>query len=419
MTATPFHDIAEQARASALKGAPFALTREHAIAIATDPDVQALLAAKAAAETGRLLRAEPQLRLEPQIELAAVLAHYVSAHSRHTAAPERSAYAVAALNSWGRQQPAAPTIADLGREFVVAYTAWRRATVADSTIRRELATLRAALGIAADDQLISYKPVVPKISGEKGLKTRGRQLSYGLPQLAAILEAAWRVDSRQHVHLFVVAMLASHSRAEAVLECDLDVQHSDGVIDWLGPIREQTKKRRAMVPVAPTLASWLEGRRGKLIRYRVARRRRPGELPGFYERDTASIAAAFEGTLLAAGAAHPSLKLRVPAVDAGGRVVVVDGEPVWTGVGSPNTIRHTIHTQLRRIGVPAGQIAAAAGHVEQGNGRHYDHLDAMTDLRDFVAGVEQLFDELRAYTGVHRRGFVAQNVFDFGAARRL
>lgn len=86
-------------------------------------------------------------------------------------------------------------------------------------------------------------------------------------------------------------------------------------------------------------------------------------------------------------------------------------------IGSPNTLRHSIHTQLRRIGVPKGQIDAASGHAEQGTGENYNHLDPRHDLKDFTAGVEQLFSELREYTTAHLRSHCGANVIDLGAIR--
>jgi hypothetical protein len=259
--------------------------------------------------------------------------------------------------------------------------------------------LRAAINWAADGEIISTKPYIPKLQGKDALKTRGRTLAYSLPQLAALIEAAWADERRHHIHLFILTMLGSHARTEAILECNLDAQYHDGVIDWLAPGREQTKKRRSITPVTPTLAAWLKGRTGKLIRYRVARSRREWPAPDqpvYFERDTWQIRRGWESNLLAAGARHPSLGLRQS-------VITEDGEETWQGLGTPNTLRHSIHTQLRRLGVPKPQIDAAAGHAEQGTGDRYSHFDALHDLKDFAAGIEALFEELTTLTKCHLR----------------
>ena len=55
MTATPFNDILARARRAALSGNKLNLANAYAVVIATDPDLQALLATKAAQETARCL----------------------------------------------------------------------------------------------------------------------------------------------------------------------------------------------------------------------------------------------------------------------------------------------------------------------------------------------------------------------------
>jgi hypothetical protein len=307
--------------------------------------------------------------------------------------------------------------------------------VSDSTIKRELSVLRAAVHWAEDGEIITGVPRLPKLIGFDKLKTRGRKLAYTLPQIAAILEAAWIEPRRHHVHLFTLAMLATHARVEAVLDCDLDAQYFDGVIDWLAADRQQTSKRRSIVPVAPVLAAWLDGRAGKLIRYRAElaqTRWKDPAVPEYFERPTLSIDTAFSKTVIAAGKAHPSLRLALPVLGPDGaqlvRSVKEPGrqgkgasheEPVWRPLGSPNTLRHTSHTQCRRVGVPKGQIEAAAGHREPGTGGHYDHIDAKHDMKDFVLGIEQIFADLSQYTKVHMRSQCGPKVVDMGAIRAL
>lgn len=390
-------------------------------------DAHEALAAHYAARTRP---AQPQAPAE--VGLSTILTSYLAEHcqpehAKGIAAPERQAYAVLSIERYLDHRRARPggarlvTIADLGREFLADFARFRRAEgIADSTIKRELSVLRAAVHWAADGEIIATLPHLPKLRGSDELKMRGRKLAYTLPQVAAILEAAWSEPRRHHIHLFALTMLASHARTEAILECDLDVQYADGVMDWLGPNREQTSKRRSITPIGPTLESWLHGRTGKLIRYRaeIARGRWADDsVPEFYEdRATLSIDTAFRKTVIAAGKAHPSLRLALPVLDHEGQQLVrlvkqpghrgntpTHEEPVWKALGSPNTFRHTVHTQLRRVGVPKGQIDAASGHREPGTGGHYDHIDAKHDMKDLVAGIEQLFADLAQYTKVHLR----------------
>ncbi len=367
------------------------------------------------------------------------MTHYLTEHAPHVHDPARLGYAAKAVEGFiahcrsTGKLGGAISVDKLNREFVQSYGVWRQAQgINPSTIRRELAMVRAAVNFAAEDELITMKPHIPKLKARDESKVRGRRTAYNMPQIAALLEAAWSDPRRHHVHLFIVTKIASVARTEAILECDLDAQYFDGVIDWLIPGEEQTKKRRSMTPVSPSFAAWLEGRAGKLIRYRaeIARRRwADPEVPEFHERDCQTIKRAFETTLIEAGKAHPSLRLVRPVIDAKGsqvsRIVRVrDGgryvdreEPLWEGIGHPNMMRHSVHTQLRRIGVPKGQLDAAEGHAEQGTGEHYNAWDAKQDLKDFVAGVEQLFDELRQYTTCHLRSQNGPKIIDLGAAR--
>src|SRR3546814_3532331 len=67
---------------------------------------------------------------------------------------------------------------------------------------------------------------------------------------------------------------------------------------------------------------------------------------------------------------------------------------MWRGLGSPNTLRHTLHTYLQTVGVPQAQIDAAAGHgSERGSGRNYTHLRPEY-LKDFIEAVEAYWREM-------------------------
>src|SRR3546814_994996 len=108
-----------------------------------------------------------------------------------------------------------------------------------------------------------------------------------------------------------------------------------------------------------------------------------------------------------AGIRSPGLGLRVPLLDRQGRqreqVDKTGGrELMWRGLGSPNTLRHTLHTYLQTVGVPQAQIDAAAGHSsERGSGRNYTHLRPEY-LKDFIEAVEAYWREMDRRTKVHR-----------------
>lgn len=216
-------------------------------------------------------------------------------------------------------------------------------------------------------------------------KAQRRELEYSPRPVAALLDAAWSVPERRHVHLYMLINLSTRGRSEAILELDAS-QIRDGRIYFNAPGRQQTRKRRSIVPICPTLIPWLEEIDGKVIRYRAPTSAATQAAGGaeWFERDTLNIGRTFKACLIDAHKAAPGLGLAKEALDANGQVIMLParkklgetaGRPKLVGIGSPNTLRHTIHTWHQRQGVPQAQIDAAAGHSsERGSGANYTHL---------------------------------------------
>ena len=297
-----------------------------------------------------------------------------------------------------------PYVSDIKVALCERYMRWRGAqpgikrgtTISGATISRELAALRAALRRAWKMERIPSAPFVPNIDGKD--KPGPKELVYTVEEVARLLDAARRFETRGHVHLYIMIMLSTHGRGEAVLELDAETQIVKGNIHFLVPGEPQTSKRRSIVPIAPTLAPWLEGVKGKVIAFRATR-----EDGSVLERPTASIKTAFEKCLIEAGLCE--------------QVVGDDGEPVWLppraklgeterrpklkGIGSPNTLRHTIATELHTLGVPEAQIDSAAGHSGEGtNKKNYRHLRP-DYLKELVAGVEAYWRKVGEHTDAH------------------
>lgn len=290
---------------------------------------------------------------------------------------EQYGYAVRHLQRW-LDREGGLSVADLGVSRTQRYIDMRLAEgVRGETIHSELAALRTSLKWAANHDLISHCPTIAKVA--KDNRSTPREIEYSQEQVAALLEAAWARKDRQHVHLFAMIMLSTHARVEAVMDL-FGEQIRNARINFLAKDRRQTTKRRSIVPVAPTLAPWLPSS-GKVIRYRVERKDGTE-----YTRPTYSIKNAFGGVLEDAG------------------IVDAEGRP-W---GSPNALRHTIHTYLQTVGVPQGQIDAAAGHSEPGSGRAYSHLRPEY-LREFVAAIESYWTDMDKLTKVHRRSQLGPN----------
>ncbi len=205
--------------------------------------------------------------------------------------------------------------------------------------------------------------------------------------------------------MFVMVMLSTNARVEAVLELDKDTQVRDGRIYFNAPGRQQTKKRRSIVPVCPTLAPWLETHRGRAIQWRKPCTDPVTGAQGFNLVPVDSIKTAFEKTLIAA---RPC-----------GQATDKTGAPLWlpprrklgetaprpklVGLGSPNTLRHTASTEMHRRGVPEAQIETAAGHRGLGtNQKHYRHLRPEY-LGDFIDGVESFWADVGRHTDAHLR----------------
>lgn len=254
--------------------------------------------------------------------------------------------------------------------------------VSGETIHGDMAALNRALKWACEDEEII--PFVPKLGKvDKALRSTAKDLEYSQEEVAALLEEAIRRFDRHHVHLFAMIMLSCHARVEAVMEMDAS-QVRNGRIFFNAQGRVQTTKRRPIVPIAPTLAPWLPNS-GKVIMYRTVRKD-----DSIYARPTWSIKKSFASCLEGAG-----------IVDASGKAL-----------GSPNTLRHTIHTYLQTVGVPQAQIDAAAGHSSDGGGtgRNYTHLRPEY-LKDFIEAVEGYWGEMDKLTTAHRSQ-LGPKVFD-------
>lgn len=295
-------------------------------------------------------------------------------------------YAAKHLERWFETEKR-PTVAQISPTSTRRYIDMRLSEgVAGETIHGELAALSRALNWAVDNEMIPYAPKIAKVDKAKRSKPRG--IEYSPEQVAAILEAAASRMDRQHVHLFAMIMLSCHARVEAVMELDAS-QIRKGLIYFNADDRAQTTKRRSIVPVCATLAPWLPSS-GKVIVYRT--QRKDG---GIYARPTYSIRTSWDNVLIDAK-------------------VTRKGEP-W---GSPNSLRHSIHTYLQTVGVPQAQIDEMAGHSgEKGSGRNYTHLRPEY-LREAIQAVEEYWGMMDSLTRAHRSQF-GPKVFDIKSGKAL
>jgi site-specific recombinase XerD len=297
----------------------------------------------------------------------------------------------------------APTVADITRSLCDRFIKWRLATgVSPHTVSRDLASLRSPLRWAWQNERIPAAPFIPDVKDKPGPK----ELVYDAQQVAALIEAAARLPDRWHVRLFTLIMLSTHGRVEAVLELDAS-QIRDGLIYFNAPGRQQTRKRRSIVPVAPTLAPWLDDVQGKVIRYRAQVRQAAWAdpaVPEYLERPCLDIGNSFAACLVEAGLTRPACsKKALPTSSVISPLNEISPEQKPLALGSPNTLRHTCSTEMHTRGVPEAQIETAAGHRgETTNTKNYRHLRPEY-LKEFIAGVEDYWREVGRFTKAHLR----------------
>lgn len=136
------------------------------------------------------------------------------------------------------------TVADVNHERCVQYCRWRNRS--DSTMRREMGTLNAALKFAAARNLIPYAP--PVTLPPKGI-AKDRWLTKS--EVAKLLK-----NAPPHVERFIRIGLATGRRKTAILRLRW-VQSEDcgwvdldrGVIHFLGTKEQETKKRKGIVKI--------------------------------------------------------------------------------------------------------------------------------------------------------------------------
>jgi integrase len=185
--------------------------------------------------------------------------------------------------------------------------------VSGEAIQRNLDDIRAALNYAAGMGRI---PMAPKVrSVESGLRSPARSTKLSIDQLGAIVAyAAYDIEALR----WVLGMLATGARPNAVLAWDVAAQLHGANFDTHPKGWPVTKKRNAVVPVIPEFRPWLDA-------WSACPHKRVGSRKTWWRtmRDALGLDAA-----------------------------VV-----------PKTIRHSVATELRSRGVPLDEIAGLLGHV--------------------------------------------------------
>jgi len=263
---------------------------------------------------------------------------------RYGADGGRVKYAWASLKPWfGAKEPRDISQADLDR-----YAAAR--AVAPSTLRFEMAVLRAIWNHAVKTRVIKLEdtPVLAPLPAAS--PPRERWLTD--EEIDKVLAAAEH-PSRERVRMF--SWLALHTGARRTAICELrwnQVDFTVGVIHFLAPGAQQTRKRRASVPMSDALR---------------------GVLKDAYDRRTGPQALVI-GT---GGKINESIRRL--------------GEAAGVSGLTPHVFRHTAGTVMARNGVALWVIAKILGNTVEEVEKTYAkwvpglHADAVNLMRGRAA----------------------------------
>ncbi|MBK7011934.1 MAG: tyrosine-type recombinase/integrase [Xanthomonadales bacterium] len=246
--------------------------------------------------------------------LLAVLDRYMIQHGNQLAAKSANKRAVKLWREfWGD----AAVVADLTVKRQKEFSAWLYGRgYSQGYVRRTLATGKAALNRAWENQEIVQAPFVPLPALSEAYPHFATSL-----QLAALLNA---IPPDSHLWTYCMIRLNTGCRGDAALDLQpFQIDRAASLIRLNPPGRKQTKKHRPVVPLTSTLRKVLDGVTG--ASYFV----------NWHGRRIISIRKTWN-------------KLRDDA-----RL------PQWF---SPKILRHTLATELRKRGVPGWEVSGQLGH---------------------------------------------------------
>jgi hypothetical protein len=231
--------------------------------------------------------------------------------------------------------------------------------VKGETLATNLAHIRAALNYQLEEGRIAFAPKIHAV--DKRLRSTPRELLYTIEEMGAIMMvAAYTPD----LFRWLALQLATCCRPVAALRMDPRVQYdaASGLIDLHPKDKARTRKRNPVVPVIdemrPILAQWAKD--GSIVvRSRKTQWRQVRRLLG------------------------------LPAA------------------AEAKTIRYSVATEMRRLGVPAFQIESMLGHdAIKGVSARYAKYDPayLKEARDALSNIFQR---------------VAQAAFEWGAVHFL
>ena len=316
------------------------------------------------------LAGQAQPEPPPQPRISDILEAYLAARKGKVEAHDRLEYAAISLRRHvGNLEP---------HMLTPAMYSEKRAEdrVADGTIRREAATLRAALHWAVRQQP-PWIARAPYVEMPPAPPPRDRWLSRA--ELRKLLDGC----GQAHVGLFVRLAYHTASRMTAILQLtwdrvDLDARR----IDYRPSGRRQTRKRRTTVALNATILTALRDAR------RAALRSLAGEMP---RAGQAEIEAALASRTVIEQRGKPLGSIKKGFAAACRRAGIEDC--------SPHIIRHTAATHMVMAGVPLAEVARMLGTTEAIVEKVYgkwspDYLRRAADALDDDFGLRLVSDTL-------------------------
>jgi len=319
--------------------------------------------------------------------VADVLDIYAREHAPNVVDPARIGYTIAPLLDFWGDRP----VSAIRGETCRAYSRQRMAAgIATGTARRELGTLRAAINHCHREGYLIDPPVVALPE-----KSPPREVWLTRRAVAALIRGARREDKAGHLPLFVLVGVYTGARKEAVLQLQWQPSVTGGHVDleagriaFLAAGRQQTRKRRARIPIPPRLLRHLQAARRRTRQYVIEYR---GKGVGNIKRAFAT--AARSGAKDLAGRAWQiRRRLRgasLPPIERDRlrrEYQALRADSAALRAATPHVLRHTAITWACQRGAEPWDIVGYFGVSMETLQRTYlhHHPDHLTDMADGI-----------------------------------
>ncbi|MGE0109032.1 MAG: tyrosine-type recombinase/integrase [Bdellovibrionales bacterium] len=285
------------------------------------------------------------------------------------------------------------TVSTITPQKIVDYEKWRK--VNSSTVRRECVVLSAALNHAVKNGRLTSAPHFPK---PKGNKPKDRYLTKE--------ELHWLLKGciEPHIKLFILLALNTGARKGAILDLKWpQVDMVNKLIYLNPPDREETNKKRPIVPINDRLYKTLQDARKKAEQeYKKAKEDRQKRIEAgknapplhppcahvisYRNQPILNIKKGFRETCRRAEELHKE-HLSRQAIEYPATYKQMKKEPLNLDGVTPHTLRHTAGTLMAQAGIDIFMIAKMLGHSVAKTTELYAHHkpDYLKDAANVLA----------------------------------